>query len=387
MNFTVETRSFQEAVSNFVFATKKSVTNQKAGWLSLSLSKGDAHPEETLLTIKAGSLSHYMECVLSCEGSTEPGEDFITIEAANFIPLVSKIDEIELAFEVRLNCLILKTSTSEYTFPLIKNNGTCIPIDTLDFHPTRAETTLIPISGSSIKQVIEKNLKGFAGAQLSSNIMNYVYIDNKGAITYTSNIYVNSFKEKIEQDFQIMLLQEQIEMLKVFENFSKVFISIQEGRTDEESQKVAFYGKGIDLILVMPSKEIMKVFPVSKLREVAEQGQATRITLSKSVLEKALSRLMVFDKRFDAKVLDYSQFEFGTESVKLVSINNRNYEVIPYVSVENPQEHTSIIRFADILAQIGAISSSTVEISFGEVPVVMFNSPDLVQIIPEVYYG
>ena len=93
---------------------------------------------------------------------------------------------------------------------------------------------------------------------------------------------------------------------------------------------------------------------------------------------------MVFDKKFDITVLNYSKLVFGVDEVKLVSIKNNNYEVVKYVSGQNTVEHESIIRFADLVNQLKAVQGKEIDISYGQSPAITINSYRLKQLIPEV---
>ena len=121
-----------------------------------------------------------------------------------------------------------------------------------------------------------------------------------------------------------------------------------------------------------------------KLRNLASAVSETHAVIDKKALEKALARLMVFDKKFDITVLNYSKFVWDTDSVKLVSIKNQNYEVVPYISGTNTSEHESIIRFADIVNQLKAVQSKEIDISYGDSPAIVINSEGLKQLIPEI---
>ena len=113
-----------------------------------------------------------------------------------------------------------------------------------------------------------------------------------------------------------------------------------------------------------------------RLAEKIKQGD-------KKALDKALARLMVFDKKVDITVLDYSKLVFKENELELISIKNNNFEKIPYISSTNAFNHESIIRFADLVKQLKAINSKEVDISYGDRPAIILNS-DIYQVIPEI---
>ena len=81
----------------------------------------------------------------------------------------------------------------------------------------------------------------------------------------------------------------------------------------------------------------------------------------------------------------YSKLVFKENEVQLVSITNKNFERIPYISSENAFVHESIIRFSDLMKQLKAMNSKTLDISYGTTPALAINSGEgLVQLIPEI---
>jgi D-lyxose ketol-isomerase len=137
------------------------------------------------------------------------------------------------------------------------------------------------------------------------------------------------------------------------------------------------------LILTTQDQNKVDKFPSIKLRALAENIEQTHVVIDKKQLDKALARLMVFDKKFDITVMDYSKIVFKDNEMELVSIKNKNFEKIPYISSQNVVNHESIIRFADLVKQLRAIVSKDIDISFGSRPAIVLNS-NIKQVIPEI---
>ena len=106
------------------------------------------------------------------------------------------------------------------------------------------------------------------------------------------------------------------------------------------------------------------------------------VIINKSKLEKALNRLLVFDKK-NSPVRDKSQFVFGTDGVTLVSRKHHNKEVVDYDKQTNAEEYTATIYFSDMMNQLKAITTPTVDISYGNGKTVILNS-NIKQLIPEL---
>ena len=75
-------------------------------------------------------------------------------------------------------------------------------------------------------------------------------------------------------------------------------------------------------------------------------------------------------------------FRKGADSVKLVSPKYHSFEIVKYEKAENANEYSAMLRFDEVINQLKATPSSTVDISYGNGKTVIFNS-DIKQIIPE----
>ena len=376
----------KKIVAKLNLAVEKSKINPKSGWIEIE-TLGDT------MSIKVANYDYYLEASVPIETSNELEENgenvslHATVVAETFIPLVSKLDDEYVTLSERLNALILNTSKSEYTFPIIKELGKVKSVDSIEFNQTRCRRA--SISGKDLASVADTNAKGLLDSIFSKDIQQFIYVDNKGALTFTENIYVNDWAKPYEDEFKFLLNATQAKLVKVFEEYGNdsdyVDIAIEESEDYESSHKVQLsYGKEIKLVLITQSMQMVEKFPAIKLRQLASAVSETHAIIDKKAFEKALSRLMVFDKKFDITVLNYSKLVFEEDCVKLVSIKNKNYEVVPYVSGTNTSEHESIIRFADIVAQLKAIQSKEIDISYGDSPAIVINSDGLKQLIPEI---
>ena len=124
-------------------------------------------------------------------------------------------------------------------------------------------------------------------------------------------------------------------------------------------------------------------FPTLKLRQVATQALEAHITVDKKELDKALSRLMVFDKKFDTTILNYSKIEFNEDGLILVSVLNKNYEKLTYIKSDNVFTRTFMIRFADLVKQLKALQANEVSIYYGNSPAIIIDSGTKVM-LPEI---
>ncbi len=380
-NIKVNISKLKDITSKINVAVEKNKLNPKAGWIEIESISNEK------MSLKVSNFEYYLEVIgpISCDNYTENSKIHATITADTFIPLVSKLDDDYIYISERYNSLIFTTSSNEYTFPIIKEMGKVKSIDIIKFSPKNSIN--IELNGSDLYSISNINVKGLLDSLFSKEIQQYIYIDNKGAITFTENIYINDFKNNYDTEFKFLLNSSQAKLLKIFDVFDKVFVCVEKSESYESSLKVNMLAKSdysLSLTFIVQSQQMTDKFPSIKLRALASAVSNTHIIVDKKKFEKALQRLMVFDKKWDITDMSYSKIVFSEKSLKLVSIKSKNYEIINYINYENSLEHESIIRFADLMNQIKAAQGKELDISYGNNPAIVINSYGLKQLIPEI---
>lgn len=370
-------QELKDIMTKISLAVEKTKINPKSGWIELETKNNN-------LNFKVGSYDYYLEVSIDTQKETNE-EIHVTILAETFIPLIAKLDTEYAEFMVRENTLVVETEINTYTFPILKDGDECKCVDKIKFEQTRYEE--IKINGEDLSTVASVNAKGLVDVVFKKDIQQFVYVDNQGALTFTENMYVNNFKNIVVGEFKFLLNITQAKLLEIFKNEKTVEIKIEQKPTFEDestnTNKIQLQTKGIILILITQNEDVVNKFPAIKLRALAENKEQTHIIIDKKKLDKALARLMVFDKKFDITVMDYSKLVFKENELELVSIKNKNNERIPYINSQNAIHHESIIRFADLVKQLKTITSNELNISYGSRPAIVLNG-NVQQIIPEI---
>ena len=329
-------QELKDIMTKIRLAVEKTKINPKSGWIELETKNNN-------LNFKVGSYDYYLEVSIDTQKETNE-EIHVTILAETFIPLIAKLDTEYAEFTVRENTLIVETEINTYTFPILKDGDECKCVDKIKFEQTRHEE--IKINGEDLSTVASVNAKGLVDVVFKKDIQQFVYVDNQGALTFTENMYVNNFKNIVVGEFKFLLNITQAKLLEIFKNEKNVEIKIEQKPTFEDeptnTNKIQLQTKGIILILITQNEDIVNKFPAIKLRALAENKEQTHIIIDKKKLDKALARLMVFDKKFDITVIDYSKLVFKENELELVSIKNKNNERIPYINSQNAIYHESL---------------------------------------------
>lgn len=370
MQFNI--KELKDITSKLNIAIEKSKINPKAGWIELI-------SNEDKLELIVSNYDYYVAIKLnSNSGLCE--NIHATISSDTFIPLISKLDSDVVDINESGNALIVSTEKSAYTFPMIKEMGKTKVLDKIPFNYNTGY--IINVKDEDLVSIAKSNTKGLLDSIFVKEIQQYICIDNIGAITFTENIYINNFKEPYGKEFKFLLNCTQSKLLDIFSGAGQVSLYANLDEHDS-SYKIAMVSNSISVVFKVAPKKITDKYPVIRLREIANNVSNTHIILDKKILDKALSRLMVFDKKFDITDLTYSKIVFGLDSLKLVSIKSNNFEEIKYISSSNTFDREFIIRFADLVKQLKAITSKEIDISYGNQPALAING-NVLQLIPEV---
>lgn len=375
----LDIKDLKSLVSKLNLAIEKSKVNPKSGWIELEA-------DNESVNFKVSNYDYYLEVsVLANEFISDEDKFHVTILADTFIPLISKLDVNEVNVYEKLNSLIVETDNSSYTFPVIKELGKTKCLDVIEFNPTDGG---FQIDSRDLESIANVNANGIADSIITKDIQQFIYVDNVGALTFTENIYVNDFKYPTSGEFKFLLNVTQAKLLNIFKGENIVLLDIEQEETYDTCQtlsnKISLSNDKIRLVMITQQQDIVDRFPSIRLRALAENDENTHIVVDKKLLDKALTRLMVFDKKFDITVMDYSKLVFKENELELVSIKNKNFEKIPYISSQNVVEHESIIRFADLVKQLKAVTSKEIDISYGSRPAIVINS-NVKQVIPEIH--
>ena len=370
----IEIKDLKNTISKINLAIEKNKINPQAGWIEIKT------VSDSKIVFKVSNYDYYLQASVNAICDSDYKELHVTINSDTFIPLISKLDCDFIEINEGFNSLIISTDTNSYTFPTIKEYGVTKKLNTIDFTDSVYAEEML---GSDISTIASINAKGLTDVIYSKEIQKFVFMDKEGAITFTENIYINNFSKEYDTIIPILLNITQAKLLTIFEDIDKVTVDIETQKSFSANRKVKFKSNNIELICVIPSQELTEKFPSIKLREIANKIRDTHIIIDKKQLDKALSRLMVFDKKFDITECFYSKILFEENQMKLISIKNNNYEIIPYISSTNSFKHESIIRFADLVKQLKPRTTKTIDISYGQSSAIMVNS-SFSQLIPEI---
>lgn len=372
------TSDIKKMISKTNIGVEKNVLNPYSGLIELETTGAN------VVTMKVSSIDYYMESYVPYV--PVDGDSYIhaTVNAETFVGIVSKLDSEEIEAYIDNNALVFSTNKNQYVFPLVKIDGEIVTVEKLELDNDNLITA--HVDSASLVSIAEANAQGLVDATFKQEIQQFIYVDCGGALTYTNNIYINDFGITSSGPFGILLNGAQAKLFRAFDKAEDINLYVESPVDNTKSIRIKIESNNpkISLSLATQNREMVEKFPAAKIRELSTNINGIHAYISKSKLEKALNRLMVFDKKFGMDVMNYSKFIFGKHEVKLVSVKNHNFEIVPYELEVNTVEHEAVIRFADMLNQLKAIDTQNIDISYGNGKAIIINS-DIKQIIPELH--
>lgn len=302
-----------------------------------------------------------------------------TVNASLFLKLISKIttDTVELKTE-KTNLIII--GNGRYKIPLIYEGENILELPRIDINNV---TINFNINGDILTGINKYNTRQWAVGIISKPVQKLCYVDEQGAITFTSGACVNKFT--LEKSVKMLLNSKLVKMFNLFRgltvDFSMGYDTIAE---DIIQTKVRFKTDNIDITAILSCDDsLLSSVPVTAIRGRAFNTYDNSIVINRNELLQTIDRLMLFPSTDNNKL--YSKFEFSSEYVKIYDSSNENDEMIYYdKKVGMSSDYTTILDLNDIKTVIDGFTEQFITLNFGDNQAVVVSVGNIYNVIPEV---
>lgn len=302
-----------------------------------------------------------------------------TVNAELFLKLISKITTETVEFSISGNSLVI-IGNGEYKIPLIYEDDHLLALPEIQVENV---TNSFNISSTTLKSILQYNGKELSKNSTVSNIVQKLYyIDNQGAITFTSGACVNSFN--LGSDVKFLLTQKVVTLFKLF---GEEDVKFELGHTmvgTATQTRVKFDSGLFTIVSIVPGDEnLINTVPVTAIRGRAFADYPYTINVNRRELLNAFERLMLF---FDnSSIRAYGYLEFTNDKLKVYDYSKHNYEE---VSITNNGAtinlYTAYIDISDITTTLGSLDAEHVTIHFGNNQAFVVSKPSVRAVLPEV---
>lgn len=302
-----------------------------------------------------------------------------TVNANLFLKLVSQITTDTVEFKVEDNILIVK-GNGTYKIPLIFDGDELLKLPKIDINNVTSE---FYINSSVLNSIYQFNSKQLNMGVASKPVQKMYYVDDKGAITFTSGACVNKFT--LEKPIKVLFNSRLVKLFKLFKSGNVKFTLGYDNISDNIIQtKVRFETSNITISSVLSCDDSMiNSVPVTAIRSRADSVYPYSVTINKNVLFETINRLMLFTS---SKLSAYCKFKFNSDNVVLSDLTEDNKESIAYNNdTTNIEEsYAATLDLNDLKGVLDSCSGQYINIKFGDNMAFVIQTSSISFVVPEL---
>ena len=306
-----------------------------------------------------------------------------TVNANLFLKLISQITTDTIELTIVENTLVLK-GNGTYKLPLIFDGDALLELPEINIDNATVNFT---INSETLLSILQYNSKEITKGSISKPIQKLYYMDETGAVTFTTGACVNTFT--LEQPVKVLLNDRLVKLFKLFKGEKVNFTLGYDAISDDIIQtKVKFETSDVCLTAILSCDDSMlRQFPVNAVRGRANGEYPYSINMNREQLIQTINRLMLFTTTSNGKeiVKPNSTFEFKKDSVVIYDVKKENKEEIYYTntSCNIDDVYTAIFDLNDLRATLETCSEQYVTFNFGDSQAAVLVRGNIKNVIPE----
>ena len=363
--------AFQDACKNILAAVDSNSLSLVTETLELKIVDGQ-------LLLNVTNKEYYAQVKFS----TTTDEAFhASVNANLFLKLIAQVTTETIELKTEGNTLIVK-GNGTYKLPMIFDGDNMLELPPIVINNPTVEMN---VPSETLVSILQYNSKELSKGTIARPIQNLYYVDEKGAVTFTTGACVNNFT--LEKPVKVLLNNRVVKFFKLFKSGAVKFTLGYDAISDDTIQtKVRFETDDISITAILSCDDtLLQSFPVSSVRGRAMAEYRYSVNLNKDALLQTISRLMLFT---DGKtvVKPYSTFEFKNDSVVVWDTLKENQEVINYVgnSIDVGNGYEAILDLVDLKTTVESCTEDTLTLSFGNGQAFVLSRGHVFNVIPEV---
>ena len=249
-----------------------------------------------------------------------------TVNANLFLKLISQITTDTIEMNIVENSLVLK-GNGTYKLPLIYDGDKLLELPEINIYNP---TVNFVIKSETLLSILQYNSKEITKGSITKPIQKLYYMDENGAVTFTTGACVNSFT--LDQPVKVLLNDRLVKLFKLFKGEKVTFTLGYDAISDDIIQtKVKFETTDVTITAILSCDDSMlRQFPVNAVRGRADASYPYSINMNREQLIQTINRLMLFTTSNNGKeiVKPNSTFEFKKDSVVIYDVKKENKELL-----------------------------------------------------------
>lgn len=313
----------------------------------------------------------------------EPVEFKATVNANLFLKLVAQITTETIELSVEESTLIIK-GNGTYKLPLIFDGDKLMELPEIVINNP---TVNFKIDSNILLSILQFNSKELSKGIISRPIQKLYYMDEHGALTFTTGACVNSFE--LQQPVKVLLNDRLVKLFKLFKGEQVDFTLGYDAISEDTTQtKVRFESDDIIITAVLSCDDnMLESFPVNAVRGRANSDYPYSVNVNREQLIQTINRLLLFTSANGAKdiINPFSTFEFKKDSMIVWDTNHENYEEVFYSNTECSvdDKYAAILDLKDLKTTLENCTEQYVVLHFGDSQAVVIARGNIKNVIPE----
>lgn len=296
-----------------------------------------------------------------------------TVDANLFLKLVSQTtsDTIDLSIDDK----ILKfKGNGTYKLPLIFEDTMLLNLPEININNI---TNSFNIEGNVLSSINTFNTKQLLKGTISQPVQKYYYVDQEGAITFTTGACVNSFR--LPEPVRLLFNTKLVKLFSLFKNKNVKLELGHDALTDTLIQtKIKLSCEDIEITAILSCDDTMlNSVPASAIRSRANYEYPNTVVIDKNLLIQCLNRVGLFLN----DVKPYINLNF-TDTLEISSDTGNNKETIGFVNATSC-DYSCMIDMNDFKSTVQGLTESHVTLKFGNRKCIVLTSGNIHNIIPE----
>lgn len=307
-----------------------------------------------------------------------------TVNANLFLKLLSQITTDTVEFTRHDTYLQIK-GNGTYKLPLIFVDDKLLTLPEISI---QNPTSSFSISGAILNSIAQYNSRELTKGIISKPVMKFYYIDDKGAITFTSGACVNSFN--LSNPVKLLLNNRLVKLFRLFKDEEVSFTLGYDAISNDIIQtKVKFETTDVIITAIISCDDnMLNSVPVEAIRGRANATYPYSININKDGLIQTINRLLLFATGGSSKEIckPYSEFRFENDKVIIYDVNKENNEAIYYNNtiLDMKETYIATLDLTDLKKTLDACPEQYLTINFGDGSAIVLARANIKNVIPEI---
>ena len=270
-----------------------------------------------------------------------------------------------------------------YKIPLIYDSDHPLELPKISINNVTCD---MDIETSILRSILRYNSKELTKGVVMNPVQRMYYMDEQGAITFTTGACVNNFT--LEKPVRILLTNKIVKLFKLFNgesvHFTLGFDALPSGIIQT---KVRFEDSQIQLTAILQCDDsLLRTVPVNMIRETAETVYPHSIVINKNALSQAIGRLLTLNsKAIKSSNASTAKFTFDSRKVTIMDNTGANEEPIYYDNVCESlvEPYIAYFELNDLKATLAVCEDANITVNFGNSRSLVIARNNIYNIVPE----